>query len=176
MSWMDQLGSIVNQYTGGGTGSGNVEQDFSKVAQNAPPNVLASGISDAFRSDKTPAFGQMVSQMYGQSNGQQQAGLLNHLLSSLGPGMLSSLATGGAMSALGPLAGMLSGGRTQVTPEQAQQISPEVVQQVAAHAEKNNPSVVDQVSGFYAQHPDLVKGLGITALTIAMGRMAHHQQ
>ncbi len=175
MSWMDQLGSIVSQYTGGGTGSGNVEQDFNKVAQSAPPNVLASGISDAFRSDQTPAFGQMVSQMYSQSNGQQQAGLLNHLLSSLGPGTLSSLAASGAMAALpGALSGMLSGGHTQVTPEQAQQIPPDVVQQIAAHAEKNNPSVVDQVSGFYAQHPDLVKGLGITALTIAMGRMARH--
>lgn len=172
MSWMDQLGSIVNRYTGGGAGSGNVEQDFSKVAQSAPPNVLASGISDAFRSDQTPAFGQMVSQMYSQSNGQQQAGLLNHLLSSLGPGMLSSLAAGGALSGL---SGILSGGKTQVTPEQAQQVSPDVVQQIATHAEKNNPSVVDQVSGFYAQHPDLVKGLGITALTIAMGRMARHQ-
>ncbi|MDQ6705190.1 MAG: hypothetical protein M3Z85_04385, partial [Acidobacteriota bacterium] len=105
----------------------------------------------------------------------QQAGLLNHLLSSLGPGTLSSLAASGAMAAPpGALSGMLSGGHTQVTPEQAQQIPPDVVQQIAAHAEKNNPSVVDQVSGFYAQHPDLVKGLGITALTIAMGRMARH--
>ena len=41
----------------------------------------------------------------------------------------------------------------------------------AEHAEKQNPSVVDQVSSFYAQHPQVVKALGGLALTIALQHM-----
>ncbi len=174
MNWTDQIGNIISQYTGGGTApaSQNVEQDYSRVAQAAPQDVVAGGLSEAFNSNQTPPFPQMVSQLFGQSNNQQQAGLLNSLLASVGPGVLASMAGGGLMSSL---SGMLSGGQRQVTPEQASQISPAAVQELATHAQKQDPSVVDQVSGFYAKHPDLVKGLGITALTIAMGRMARQQ-
>lgn len=174
MNWTDQIGSIFNQYTGGAAPAAeNIERDYTHVAQNAPPEVVASGLTEAFNSDQTPPFPQMVGQLFGQSNGQQQAGLLNSLLASVGPGVLASMAGGGLMSSL---SGLLGGGQRQITPEQAGQVSPEAVQDLAAHAQKQNPSVVDQVSGFYAKHPDLVKGLGITALTIAMGRMARHQQ
>ena len=38
------------------------------------------GLAAAFRSDQTPPFGQMVSRLFSQSGGQQQAGLLNTLL------------------------------------------------------------------------------------------------
>ncbi len=174
MNWTDQIGNIISQYAGGGTAPApqNVERDYSQVAQNAPQDVVAGGLSEAFNSNQTPPFPQMVSQLFGQSNGQQQAGLLNSLLASVGPGVLASMAGGSLMSSL---SGMLSGGQRQITPEQAGQISPAAVQELATHAQKQDPSVVDQVSGFYAKHPDLVKGLGITALTIAMGRMARQQ-
>jgi hypothetical protein len=39
---------------------------------------------------------------------------------------------------------------------------------MAAQAERRNPSVVDEVSGFYAQHPQAVKALGGLALTVAL--------
>ena len=68
------------------------------------------------------------------------------------------------------LAGLLGGGG-EVTPQQASQVSPEQVQQIAAQAEKQNPSVVDQVSSFYSQHPQVVKALGGLALTIALQHM-----
>ena len=55
-----------------------------------------------------------------------------------------------------------------MTSQQASQISPEQVQQAAAHAQRDNSSIIDQVSGFYAQHPDVVKALGGTAITIAI--------
>jgi hypothetical protein len=61
---------------------------------------------------------------------------------------------------------MLGGGN--VTPQQASQISPVQVQQMAAHAERQDPSVVDQVSSFYAQHPQLMHALGGMALTVAL--------
>jgi methylmalonyl-CoA mutase cobalamin-binding subunit len=75
------------------------------------------------------------------------------------------------------LIGLLNGGnQTQVTPEQAQQIPAEAVQEIAAQAEKKDPSVIDQVSSFYAEHPTLVKTLGAAALTIALSKIAQRQQ
>jgi hypothetical protein len=38
-------------------------------------------------------------------------------------------------------------------------VSPDLVQQLAAHAEKSDPSIVDNASAFYAQHPAVVKTL-----------------
>ena len=90
------LGSLLNQYLGGGAGGGNPHQandDFDRVASNAPPDVLARGVTGALRSDQTPPFPQMVSQMFGQSNPNQRAGMLNQLLATLGPAVLSQLAS-----------------------------------------------------------------------------------
>ena len=64
----------------------------------------------------------------------------------------------------------------QITPEQAQKLSPEIVQQLATHAEKSNPSIVDSLSSFYAQHAGLVKTLGGAALTVALAKVAERQR
>jgi hypothetical protein len=141
-----------------------VEQDYSQVVQSAPRSHLASGLAEAFRSSETPPFGQMLGTLFGNSNGQQRAGILNKLLGAVGPGVLAS---GGLSS----LAGLLGGGNN-VTPEQANQIPPETVQQLAEHAEKQNPSIVDQAGEFYAQHPTLVKALGAGSLALIMSHLS----
>jgi hypothetical protein len=171
MGLLDQLNSVLQQYSGGAGAAAaqapeNVHEHFDQVAQAAPQGVMAEGLAAAFRSDQTPAFGQMVSSLFSQSSGEQKAGLLNQLMASAGPGVLAQLAGGGA------LAGLLKGGASQITPEQAQQVSPEAVQQLAAHAEKSNPSVIDMASSFYAQHTTLVKTLGGAAMTIALAKVA----
>ena len=74
------------------------------------------------------------------------------------------------------MAGTIGGTGAQLTPEQAQKISPEVVQQLGAHAEKSNPSIIDSVSSFYAQHAGLVKTLGGAALTVALAKVAERQR
>jgi len=163
MGWLDQIGGMLQQYAGGNAQTGNVEQDYQHVAQHAPPSALAPGISDAFRSDKTPPFGDMVSSMFGQSNGDQRAGILNQLIQAVGPGALA----GGLLSRLG-------GGGT-VTPEQAQQVSPSDVAVLAEHAQKQDPSIIDRAGEFYAQHPQLVQGLGVGALAMIMSRMSQHR-
>src|SRR5262249_47205596 len=137
--------------------------DFQRVAQAAPQEVLASGISEAFRSNQTPSFPEMLANLFAQSDPGQRAGLLNRLLGSLGPGAL------GALPGLESLSGLRAGG--SLTPQQASQVSPNQVQQLAAHAEQQNPSVVDQVSNFYAQHPQVVKAVGGLALTLALQHM-----
>ena len=71
---------------------------------------------------------------------------MNQLLSFVSPGTLTQILSGAG------LAGLLGAGNTQLTPDQAQKLSPEVVQQLATHAQNSNPSIVDSVSNFYAQH------------------------
>ena len=144
--------------------SGNAETHFDQVAQNASHEDLSAGVAAAMRSDQTPSFGSMVGQLFGQSSSTQQAGVLNQILASLGPAALSG-AAGGALGR------MLQPGQTQVTADQASQLSPAQVTEIAAHAEQQQPGVIDQVSQFYAQHAGLVKVLGGTALMVALAKM-----
>jgi hypothetical protein len=74
------------------------------------------------------------------------------------------------------LAGLVGAGNAQLTPDQAQKLSPEVVQQLATHAQNSNPSVVESVSNFYAQHTTLIKTLGGAALAVALARVAERQK
>ena len=145
MSWLDALNDVVQRYSGQAGGAASAPEDphgdYEQVAKTAPREVVADGLSQAFRSDQTPSFAEMVANLFRSSDPNQRAGLWNRL-------------TGG-----------------NVTPQQATQVSPEQVQQVAAQAERQNPSIVDQVSGFYAQHPQAVKALGGLALTIALQHM-----
>jgi hypothetical protein len=163
---LSSLMGILQQYTGSGATNppANAEKDFEQVSQSAPQEHIAGGLAQAFRSDQTPPFPQMLSTLFANSNGQQRAGILNQLLGSVGQGA-------GAAGLLGGLSHLLQGG-SQISPEQAQQVSPEAVQQLAQHAEKNNSSIVDQASSFYAQHPTLVKALGAGSLALIMSHMS----
>src|SRR5215467_5148864 len=110
MAILDQLSSVLKQYTGGSNQNlANVSEHYDQVASAAPQGAIAEGLSDVFRSNQTPAFGSLVGNLFNQSNGEQKAGVLNHLIGSLGPGALSQMAGGGA------LANLLGGGG-QVTP------------------------------------------------------------
>lgn len=139
--------------------AGEVHSEFDRLAGSAGPQGLAHGLAAAFRSDQTPPFSHMVSQLYGESTGQQKAGLLNSFFA-IAP---QSLAT--------EVLGMARGGPTQITPDQAEKVSPDSVQKLAEQAERHDPSVVDQVSRFYAQHPGVVKTLGLGALTLLTSKI-----
>jgi len=173
------LGNLLQQFTGANATPAQAEQHFDQVAQAAPQAQLSQGLSQAFRSDQTPPFPQMAAQLFGNSDPNQRAGMLNQILGSIGPGVLSSLAGGALGGTLGNLFGGGNAGQQttpQITPEQASQMSPDQVRQIAEQAEQHNPSVVDRMGDFYAQHPGLVKGLGGAALAIALGHMAQGMQ
>jgi hypothetical protein len=173
MDWMNQLGGLLQQYSGAQPSQApdTVHDDFDQLAQTAPQSALSDGLAAAFRSDQTPAFGQMVAQLFAGAGGQQRAGILNTLIGALGPTLLAQVLSGGG----GGLADLLRGGQREVTPEQAAQVSPETVAQIAEQAEQKDPSIIDRVSDFYAEHPALVKSLGAAALTIALARIAQRQ-
>ncbi len=164
------LGNILQQYLGNNanTQAGRaIDDDFDQVAQNAPRSAMAQGMTDVLRSDQTPPFAQMVSQMFDRSDATQRAGMVNQLLGGMGPGVLSSLAGG--------VLGNLFRGNdapAAITPEQAATMTPEQVEQIATAAEQQNPSIVDRMGDFYAEHPQLVKAIGGAALAMLLGRVA----
>ena len=167
MGFINEIGSLLQRYNGASAAAppANAEEDFRQIAPQVPQAAMANGLGDAFRSNETPPFGNMVSQLFGQSNGEQRAGILNHLIRAAGPALSGPT--------LGGLSSLLQG-RTSITPEQAQQVSPDIVQHLAEHAQRQDPSVIDRVSEFYAQHPTLVQGLGAGALALVMSRISQH--
>jgi hypothetical protein len=141
------------------------------VLSEAEPEDLGAGLEQAFRSEETPPFEQMVSQLFGKSDPHQRAGLLNEIIGSLGPGILGGLAGGRLGSMFRP-----ADGAPRVSPEEAQHIAPHEVEAIAADAAKQNPSIIQRVSRFYADHPVLVQSLGQAALAIAMNTMAQRRR
>ena len=167
MSVMDILKSYADRPT-------DTDQDFDEVSRQIPAGTLGSGLADAFRSDRTPDFASMAASLFGSSNPQQRAGLLGQLIQSIGPALLSTLG-GGALGRM--LQGRTGSGGSMagtavVNPVDAAQLSPEEVREIAIAAEKQDPSVLDRVGAYYAQHPEVVKVLGGAALAIALGQIA----
>lgn len=162
MSVMSILQSYLDRPT-------DTHQDFDDVARQVPQDALAGGLADAFRSNQTPDFGQMVSSLFSGSNPQQRSGLLQQLAGALGPGGLASVAGG----LLARWQQARAQGGEHIDPPQ---LNPEQVQEVAAAAEKQDPSVMDRVGSYYAQHPEVVKVLGGAALAIALGQIANRMK
>ncbi|NCT66070.1 MAG: hypothetical protein GXC76_00345 [Rhodanobacteraceae bacterium] len=169
---MPILTDLLNRYLGSGAGAdtGQLADDFHQVAQNVPTDVLGKGLAAAFGSDQTPEVGQMVSQMFGASSPEQRAAMLNQLGGALGPAGATILG-----SLFGPGAAT-TGAAPTITPEQAARVDPQQIQAVVTQAQQHNPGIVDSLSGFYAQHPGLVKTLGSAALAIMLGKISEHMK
>jgi len=182
MDWMKEIGGVLDRYAEGGASrppDTAVHEDFDRFAQAAPPDAVADGLSAAFRSDQTPPFHQMASQLFGRASATQRANILNVLLTTVGPLVVQQILArrqrGTAASGQGGVLGQIlrgGSGAPQVTPEVADQLDPQDVEDIAKEAEKKDPSVIDKISQVYAQQPQLVKMLGGAALAIVLGRMA----
>lgn len=163
------LSDILDRYVGSPQPQADTGAHFDQAAATASPGQLGTALSSMFRSDATPPFAQLIGNLFNNSNPQQQAGVLNQLVQALGPAATSAGA-GGILSQI--LGGAVpSSGVPNITPEQASQLSPADVTKLASHAEQHNPSVVDSLGSFYAQHPTLVKSLGGMALAVALGHL-----
>ncbi|MDP9087571.1 MAG: hypothetical protein M3O26_02365 [Pseudomonadota bacterium] len=166
MGLLDTLKQYVNP---GAAPAGDVFGHFDTVAQQSSPKELGSGIAAALRSDATPSLGETIGNLFGQSNPEQKAGVLNEIIQSMGA---TGLATAG-----GGILGRILGSGTQspstpITPAQAAQVSPSEAGTLAATAHQQDSSIVDRLGSFYAQHPTLVKTLGVAALGAVMSHMS----
>lgn len=168
MSWIDRVGGLLQRYS---TASGSppppsTAADFASVAESAPATALSGGLAAAFRSGNTP-FGELIAQLFAQSNPAQRAGILGHLLAAAGPAAVSS-------GALAGVAGLTPAAGAAVSPEQAQQVPVEAVRDLAEAAAKNDSSIIDRASEFYAQHPALINSMGAGALAVVMSHLSQH--
>lgn len=166
---------ILKQYAERPT---DTNTDFDEVSRQVAPDVLGQGIAESFRSDSTPAFGSMVGQLFGNSNGSQRAGLLGQLIQAAGPAVLAGVAGGGFGRILEGLRGAGSNPASPptVSTSDADRMTPDEVEQLAAAAEKNDPTIIDKVGSYYSAHPEVVKVLGGAALAIALGQIATRMQ
>ena len=165
MSLLDDMTSMLSRYASGAAPAADVDSHFQHVAQSVDSTTMAQGIAEAMRSDQTPPFAQIVSQLFASGSNDQKTAMLTTLLSAVGPEKQSELA------ALIPgLAGAASGSSVA-----ASALTPEDVQSLAQHVEQHDGSIVDKMSALYAAHPTLVKTLGTAAMMIAMRKIAEQR-
>jgi hypothetical protein len=164
MALFDDLKEMLNQYASGAAPPGDTGAHFQQVAQSVDGGTLAQGIAAAMRSDDTPPFAQLVSQLFASGSGEQKLAMLNTLLSSVPPDVRAQLSS--VIPGLGAV--------TSATAAQA--ISPDAVQQLTQQAERHDGGIVEKMSALYAAHPMLVKTLGSAAMMIAMRKIAERHQ
>jgi len=168
MGLLDDVSGILKQATSGNVSDSDVHAAYDQVSGAVSPGALADGLAHAFKSDQTPPFEQMLSGLFAKSSSDQKAGILNHLLVSLGSGGVEQALAGAG--GLGALTAALGTGT--LSPEQAQQVPPGAVTALAQQAAKKDPSIVDKAAGFYAAHPTLVKAIGAGALAVLMSKIS----
>jgi hypothetical protein len=161
MGLLDEVQELFAKYTGGTAPAGDAAAHFDQMSKSVDPSTLAQGIAAALRSNDTPPFAQLVSNLFASGNGDQKTAMLDQLLSAVPSAQRANLA--GLIPGLGSA---LAGGTAAAT------VSPDAVQALAEHAEQQNPGIVDKMSELYAAHPALVKTLGSAAMMIAMRQMA----
>src|SRR5262249_38236164 len=147
MGLLDDVKEMLNQYASGSTPAGDAGAHFQQVARSVDSSTLAQGIAAALRSDDTPPFSQLVSQLFASGSGDQKLAMINTLLSGVTPEQRARLAS------------VIPGLGTATTPAAAQTISPDHIQKLAQQAEQHDAGVVDRMSQLYAAHPGLVKTL-----------------
>jgi hypothetical protein len=174
MDWLNQVTDIMDRYGSDDPNNvpDSVDADFDRFSRIAPSSSVSEGLAEAFRSRQTPPFASMLSQLFGRSPSNQKTNVLNALIATLGPALVSQLlAKHGANGA----AQELQADGTRISSEVVEQIPVNSIEEVAAEAEKRDPSIVDRVSKFYAEQPALIKTLGGLALTVAMAKVAQRQ-
>jgi hypothetical protein len=166
MPVLDDVKELLTQYATGSVPAGDVATHFQQVAQSVDSAALTQGIAAALRSDKTPPFSELVSQLFTSGSSEQKSTMLKTLVSAIPPERRQQIST--VIPELGSVL-PLSSDAIPTT------VAPDSIQKLAQHAEKHDASVVDKMSAVYAAHPALIKTLGATAMTIAMRTIAERR-
>src|SRR5881394_2451518 len=72
MSIFDRIQDVIGKANQGNASDQEVHAAYDQVAQAVPKDTLAEGLSHTFKSDQTPPFEQMVTNLYQQSNPAQK--------------------------------------------------------------------------------------------------------
>jgi hypothetical protein len=82
MGLFDELKDLAAQYTGGSTPSGDPGAHFDQLSKTVDSSTLSQGIAAAIRSDQTPPFAQLASQLFSNGSADQKASMLSTILAS----------------------------------------------------------------------------------------------
>src|SRR5215471_20079214 len=93
MGLLDDVKGMLSQYATNAAPAGDAGAHFQQVAQSVDSGTLAHGIAAAMRSDETPPFAQMVSQLFSSGSSDQKTAMVNTLLSSINPQQRAQLAS-----------------------------------------------------------------------------------
>ena len=162
MSFLNQIGGLINQYTGG-SGASNTEEaqnHYDQVAGIVPKDVLGSVIGPALSSMATAEVAEKVLSSASAMSSEQRGGLVQSLVS----GFASSGTD--VSSLLGQL------GLSQSIADNPETATAEDVSKLAAHAHANDPGVFQSAMSFYGEHPGLVKELGPAAISAIIKKLA----
>ncbi|MDQ6892080.1 MAG: hypothetical protein M3167_05300 [Acidobacteriota bacterium] len=150
MSFMDQIGSILNQYKSGATPDrAQAAEHYDEIARSVPPNVLESTIGPALSGLDTGHLEQRIARSASAMTPEQRGSFLQTIL--------AGLAGGGAGTGVGLPALLNRIGASPAIAADPTQASPEDVAKVTTYAKENQPDVFHRAMGFYAKHPTLVK-------------------
>jgi hypothetical protein len=151
MSFLDQLGPLLQQYAGGHPSATDAEahDHYDQIAAAVPPHQLAPTIGPALTTLSPDDLRQRISASAAAMSAPQRGTLMQTMLSGLGPNVASVLATLG----LDP---SLAQHPTEATGADAGTL--------AAHVQQERPEIFNQAMAVYAQHPMLVKMLGAVAI------------
>ena len=167
MAVLDDVKELLGKYAQGVTPTGDAGAHFQQVAQSVDSRTLAGGIAEALRSDKTPPFSQLVSQLFASGSGEQKTAMLSTLMSAIPANQRSKIAS--------MIPGLDGASASSGTPP-AEGVSPNDVQKLAQHVETQDATIVDKMSQLYAAHPMLVKTLGAGAMAIVMKKIGQYRQ
>jgi hypothetical protein len=167
MAVLDDVKELLGKYATGTAPSGDAGTHFQQVAQSVDRSTLAGGIAEALRSDKTPPFSQLVSQLFASGSVEQKSAMLGTLLSAIPANQRSKIAS---------MIPSLGGPAADLRTSPPENVSPQDVQKLAQQVEKQDATIVDKMSALYAAHPTLIKTLGAGALAIAMRKIGEFSQ
>src|SRR5262245_26737931 len=128
MSLLDDMTSMLSRYASGTAPAADIDSHFQHVAQSVDSTTMAQGIAEAMRSDQTPPFAQIVSQLFASGSSDQKTAMLTTLLSAVGPEKQAELA------ALIP--GLAGAASASSVPASA--LTPQDVQSLAQHVEQHD--------------------------------------
>ena len=75
MGLFDELKGLAAQYTGGGVPAGDPSEHFDQLSKSVDKPTLAQRIAAAMRSDQTPPFAHLASQLFSNGSGDQKASM-----------------------------------------------------------------------------------------------------
>ncbi|MFN3325565.1 MAG: hypothetical protein ACK5AZ_18880 [Bryobacteraceae bacterium] len=140
MAWMNQLGGLLQAYTGGAGEAGpeRLARDWEQIYRFAPREVLTQAVAHTFRSGGRP-FPEQVRAVVERIEG-GRADILNILLAPLPTAE----------------AGEFRAEHRVLSDAEANLVVPKQVEAMARNAEARDPSIPDQVAELLARHPTML--------------------